>query len=453
MTTINRRHFIISSVALPAAMRVSAFASPNDTVRVAVVGFKSRGRAHIQAYSKMPNVEIAALCDIDESVLAGGVKMVEAAGRKAPATFTDFRKLLDDKNIDAVSLATPNFHHTLQTIWACQAGKDVYVEKPCSYNMFEARQIVAAARKYNRIVQDGTGASATLHEARQKMKDGIIGDVYMARGLCFKWRDTIGRAKEEPVPPGVHYDLWTGPAPAKPFTRNRFHYNWHWQWDYGNGDIGNQGAHQLHAARFALGVKYPTKISSMGGHFMFDDDQETPNTQMVTFEFDEGGRKKLLVFDVRHWISNNEAGIGERSDPQAGASAGAPQTVGNIWYGSKGYLATGRGGWSTFMGQEQTPGPKSEAPGGYPGFTNFIDVMRSRKREDQVAEVEEGAISTMLIHLANISYRVGRTLYFDPVTYTCKGDAEATAMFTRAQYRAPFVVPAIEPAAMPSAQR
>ena len=447
MNKVNRRHFIISSVALPAALRATAFASPNDTVRVAVVGFKSRGRAHIQAYSKLPNVQIAALCDIDESVLAEGVRMVESAGHKAPVKFTDFRKLLEDKSIDAVSLATPNFHHTLQTIWACQAGKDVYVEKPCSYNMFEARQIIAAARKYNRIVQDGTGASASLHEAKQKMKEGIIGNVYMARGLCFKWRDTIGRAKEEPVPPGVHYDLWIGPAPAKPFTRNRFHYNWHWQWDYGNGDIGNQGAHQLHAARFALGVKYPTKISSMGGHFMFDDDQETPNTQVATFEFEEGGSKKMLVFDVRHWITNNEAGIGERSDPQAGASAGAPQTVGNIWYGSKGYLTTGRGGWSTFLGQEQSPGPKSEAGGGYGGFANFVEVVRSRKREDQLAEIEEGAISTMLIHLANISYRVGRTLYFDPVTYTCKGDSEATAMFTRSAYRPPFVVPVIEPTA------
>lgn len=441
MTEVNRRHFLMSAAALPVALKASALPSQNDTVRVAVVGFNSRGRAHISAYLKIPNVEIAALCDVDDAVLEKGCKMVEAAGRKRPATFTDFRKLLDDRSIDAVSLATPNFHHTLQTIWAVQAGKDVFVEKPCSYNMYEAQQIVAASRKYNRIVQDGTGAGAQLHEAKRRLAEGIIGDVYMARGLCFKWRDTIGRAKEEPVPAGVAYDLWTGPAPAKPFTRNRFHYEWHWQWDYGNGDIGNQGAHQLHAARMALGVKYPTRISAMGGHFMFDDDQETPNTLTATFEFDSAGRKKLLVFDVRHWITNNEAGIGERSDAQAGAAAGQPQTVGNIWYGSKGYMVTGRGGWQTFMGQEQAPGPKSEAGAGVGGFVNFIDVVRSRKREDQLSEIEEGAISTMLIHLANISYRTGRTLHFDPVTYSCTGDAEATAMFSRTQYRAPFVVP------------
>jgi predicted dehydrogenase len=441
MTEVNRRHFLMSSVALPAALKASALPSQNNTVRVAVVGFNGRGRAHIAAYLKIPNVEIAALCDVDASVLENGCQMIEKAGKKRPPTYTDFRKLLEDKSIDAVSLATPNFHHTLQTIWAVQAGKDVFVEKPCSYNMFEARQIIAASRKYNRIVQDGTGAQSWLHEAKRRLQDGIIGDVYMARGLCFKWRDTIGRAKEEPVPAGVAYDLWTGPAPAKPFTRNRLHYNWHWQWDYGNGDLGNQGAHQLHAARLALGVRYPRQISSMGGHYMFDDDQETPNTQVATFEFDTGGKKTLLVFEVRHWITNNEAGIGDRSDAQAGAAAGQPQAVGNIWYGSKGYMATGRGGWQTFMGQEQAPGPKSEAEANVGGFVNFIDVVRSRKREDQLSEIEEGAISTMLIHLANISYRTGRTLHFDPDTYTCKGDKEATAMFTRAQYRAPFVVP------------
>jgi len=436
MNKVNRRHFLMSSMALPVALKASALPSQNNTVRVAVIGFNGRGKAHISAYLKMPNVEIAGLCDVDDAVIESGCKMVEAAGKKRPPTFKDIRRVLDDRSIDAVSIATPNFHHTLQTIWAVQAGKDVLVEKPVSYNMFEAQQIVAAARKYNRIVQNGTGAQLWLHEAQKRLQEGIIGDVYMARGLCFKWRDTIGRAKEEPVPAGVAYDLWTGPAPSKPFTRNRFHYNWHWQWDYGNGDLGNQGAHQIHSARIGLGVKYPTQISSMGGHYVFDDDQETPNTQVCTFEFQQDGKKKLLVFEVRHWMTNNEAGIGERP-------AGQAQAIGNIWYGSKGYMANTNDGWQTFMGKEGAPGPKSEADPVYPGFVNFIDVVRSRKREDQLAEVEEGAISTMLIHLANISYRTGRTLYFDPVTYTCKGDAEATAMFTRTQYRSPFTVPNI----------
>ncbi len=434
---MNRRYFLMTSAAASTAMRPSALASPNDTVRVACVGFHGQGQVHIKAYSNMPKVEIAALCDVDDAVMEKGSKMVEDAGKKRPAAYADLRKLLEDKSIDAISIATPNFHHTLQTIWACQAGKDVYVEKPCSYNMFEARQIVAAARKYDRIVQHGTnGGSAAIDEAVEKLREGVIGDVYMARGLCFNWRDTIGHAAEEPVPAGVQYDLWMGPAPARPFTRNRFHYNWHWQWDYGNGDIGNQGIHQMHAARRGLGVKYPTKVSATGGHFMFDDDQQTPNVVVASFEFNEGGKKKMLVFEVRHWISNHEAGIGE---PGAGRRADV-NTVGDVFYGSKGYLAIGRGGFQTFLGREQAPGPTpTQRPTNL--FANFIEVMRSRKRSDQIAEIEEGATSTMLVHLANISYHVGRTLHFDADTYSCKGDAEATAMFTRTRYRPPFVVP------------
>jgi predicted dehydrogenase len=289
-----------------------ALASANDTVRVACVGVRGQGRTHIDRYSQMRNVEIAALCDIDESVLNSRLDMVERMGKKRPASFTDIRKLLENKDIDAISIATPNHNHTLQTVWACQAGKDVYVEKPCSHDMFEAKQIVAAAKKYNRLVQHGTNCRSNIaREAIQKMREGLIGDVYMARGLCFKWRDTIGRAQPEPVPHGVHYDLWLGPAPLHEFTKNRFHYNWHWFWDYGNGDIGNQGIHQVDAARWGLGVKYPTKINAIGGHFMFDDDQETPNTLTAEYEFDDGGKKRMMVFEVRHWITNHEAGIGD----------------------------------------------------------------------------------------------------------------------------------------------
>ena len=187
-------------------------------------------------------------------------------------------------------------------LFRSQAGKDVLVEKPCSHNVFETRQIVAAARKYDRIVQHGTQtrSAEAVREGIGKLREGVIGDVYMARGVCFNWRDTIGRAAPEPAPKGVHYDLWIGPAPVKPFTRNRFHYNWHWQWDYGNGDIGNQGVHEIDVARWGLGVTYPTKVSATGAHVMFDDDQETPNILNAMFEFEEGGRKKMLVFAVRH---------------------------------------------------------------------------------------------------------------------------------------------------------
>jgi len=429
MGGMNRRYFLMSSAPMAARLRASSLPSPNDTVRVACVGVRGQGRAHIRSYAAMPEVEIAALCDVDESVLEARLSEIEKMGKKRPAAFVDYRKLLEDKSIDAVSLATPNFHHALQTIWACQAGKDVYVEKPCTHNIFEARQIVAAARRYDRIVQHGTNtrSSAGAQEGVRQLRQGLIGEVYMARGLCFKWRDTIGRAPVEPVPPGVHYDLWLGPAPLRPFTRNRFHYNWHWFWEYGNGDIGNQGIHQMDVARWGLGVHYPVKVSSLGGHFMFDDDQETPNTQVATFEFDEGGKRKLLVFEVRHWISNPEAGIGKPGE----------NCIGNIFYGSKGYMVI-RGGYRTYLGKAQEPGPSGE--GGGNNWANFIQCVRSRKRENLNAEIEEGAISTVLVHLANISYRLGRTLRFDPQSLKCVGDEEANRLFTR-DYRKPFVAP------------
>ena len=431
---MNRRHFFMSSAAA-LGTALSATKSPNDTVRVASVGLRGRGKSHLNAFTTLPNVDLVALCDVDQSVLKKSIQFVEERGKKAPTGYSDLRKLLEDKSIDAISIATPNHQHTLQTIWACEAGKDVYVEKPCSHNMFEARQIVAAARKYNRIVQQGSQSrsSVALQEAVQKMREGLLGDVYMARGLCFKWRNTIGRAPVEPVPAGVDYDLWLGPAPAHPFTKNRFHYNWHWFWDYGNGDLGNQGIHEVDIARWGLGVKYPTKVSAMGGHFMFDDDQETPNTITCNYEFDQGGKKKMMVFEVRHWITNNEADIHEFD------KSVKSNTIGNLFYGSNGYLAIdGYVKYQTWLGKEQEPGPAAKQGGDH--FANFINAVRSRRREELTAEIEEGAISTTLVHLANISYRLGRTLNFDANTYSCVGDAEANRMFTR-EYRSPFVVP------------
>jgi predicted dehydrogenase len=418
-----------------ALTRKSGFASPNDRVRVACVGVRGQGKSHIGAYSKMENVEIAAVCDIDETILNDRINGIEKSGNKRPEAFTDFRKLLEDKSIDAVSIATPNHSHALQTIWACQAGKHVYVEKPASHNIFESRQIVAAARKYNRLVQNGVNARSSpgVQEAVQKLREGEIGDIYMARGLCFKWRDTIGRAAVEPVPAGVHYDLWLGPAPKTEFTKNRFHYNWHWFWDYGNGDLGNQGIHEVDIARWGLGVRYPSKISAIGGHFMFDDDQQTPNTVTATYEFNENGKKRMMVFEVRHWMSNHEAGIGEKGGKD-------PNTIGNLFYGSKGYMAIdGYNSYKTFLGKDQQPGATRSTGGN--NWANFIDAVRSGKQSDLNHEIQEGADSATLMHLANISYRLGRTLNFDSEKFVITGDPEATMMFTR-NYRQGFVVPA-----------
>jgi hypothetical protein len=277
-----------------------------------------------------------------------------------------------------------------------------------------------------------------LKEAVQKMNEGELGEVYMARALCFKWRDTIGKTPVSDVPAGVDYDLWTGPAPKRQFTKNRFHYNWHWFWDTGNGDLGNQGIHEVDIARWGLGVKFPTKITAMGGKYMFDDDQETPNTINALLEFDVNGKKKLMAFDVRHWMSNHESGIGEAPGRNGKKD---PNTIGNEFYGSKGYLAIdGYTKYQTWMGQDQKPGSAASKGGDH--FLNFIEAVRSRKRSDLNAEIEEGAASTICMHLANLAYRTGRTLHFDEKTMTVVGDHEANKLFTR-EYRKPFVVPHI----------
>ena len=440
---MDRRNFLISSAAALGASS-SVFGSPSDTIRVAVLGMGDRSKDHVKELSAFDNVQIVAVCDIDDARIARAVKQLEDLNKPKPQTYKDVRKLLEDKSIDAVTIASPNHWHTLMTVWACQAGKDVYVEKPCSHNMFEAKQIVAAARKYNRMVQQGSQirSAVAVEDAVQQMREGLIGDIYLARGLCFKFRDTIGRKPVEPVPPGVDYDLWTGPSPVHPFTRNRFHYTWHWFWDTGNGDLGNQGIHEVDIARWGLGVKYPTKISAVGGHFMFDDDQETPNTLNCAFEFNEGGKHQMMEFEVRHWYSNGEASVHDRRRPPA-AGAPAPDrplnSIGNLFYGSKGYLAIDSySSYKTWLGPNEEPGPTGNQGGSH--FANFFDAVRSRNRETLHAEIEEGAISTTLVHLANISYRLGRTLHFDAATYSVTGDSEANKMFTRA-YRKPFVVP------------
>jgi predicted dehydrogenase len=377
-----------------------------------------------------------------------------------PATYTDVRKLLEDKSIDAVSIATPNHWHSLMAIWACQAGKDAYVEKPCSHNLWEGKQLIAASQRYNRIVQHGTQirSATAVREAVQKMRDGLIGDTYMARGLCYKWRDTIGRAAVEAVPVGVDYDLWTGPAPKMPFTKNRFHYNWHWSWLYGNGDLGNQGVHQIDVARWGMGLGFPDKVSAIGGHFMFDDDQQTPNSLNCAFEFDApSGKRNMITFEVRHWIANHEAEIGTPSlgtpeakrptgSPALGPLAGAHNTIGNIFYGSKGYLSTGDEDAATYavwLGKEQQPQAPQSGGSEKDHYQNFIDCVISRDKKALHAPVEEGHISCAMVHLANASYRLGRTLHFNPETQEVIGDPEANRLLRDEDrgYRTPFVIP------------
>ncbi|HET7214402.1 MAG TPA: Gfo/Idh/MocA family oxidoreductase [Terriglobia bacterium] len=437
----------------------------NDRVRVAVCGIRQRGYNHIQCFSTNPHSEVAAVCDIDENVTRKSLSDMEKAGYPKPKTYVDVRRVLADKSIDAISVATPNHWHSLMGIWACQAGKDVYIEKPCCHNWWEGRQLVRATNRYGRIVQHGTEGRSSLAvlEGIRKIREGLIGDVYMARGLCYKWRDTIGNAPEQPVPSGVHYDLWTGPAPVHAFTRNRFHYNWHWFWYYGNGDIGNQGIHQVDIARWGLGAGFPNRVSAVGGHFMFDDDQETPNTLNCAFEYDlPNGKRKMLEFEVRHWMSNHEATIGAWQDKKAHeeagnsskrgveALAGTRNTVGEIFYGSKGYLAMDEDNdtYSVWLGKAAEPGPGNDAGGNFEKanqshFDNFVECVRSRRKQDLRAPIEEGFISCTLVHLANASYRLRRPVNFDPESQTVINDPEADLIMRDGDrgYRAPFVVP------------
>jgi len=466
----SRRDFIKIAGAGVATTALTATASSyanilgaNDRVRVAVCGVRGRGNDHIHGFSHVPGTELAALCDIDESVSQQRAGEIEKRGLPKPKSYVDIRKLLEDKEIDAVSVATPNHWHSLMAIWTVQAGKDVYVEKPCSHNTFEGRELVRAVKKYNRICQHGSQSRSNpgMIEAIRHLSDGTVGDVYMARALCYKWRPSIGHAAQEPVPAGVNYELWTGPAPLKPFTKNRFHYNWHWIWDTGNGDIGNQGIHEIDIARWGLGVGFPVSVSAMGGHFMFDDDQETPNTLNATFYFDGAdGKRKMMEVEVRHWITNHEAEIGtgaygESAVPPAGITPEAKKkpvdkqqalgpmdaktnTIGNLFYGSKGVLAIdGYDAYKTWITNQLEPGPHGKAGGDH--YANFIDCVRSRRAEDIHSPIEEAHKSTTLVHLANASYRLGRTLRFDPAKEEVIGDDEANLLL-RGTYRDPYVV-------------
>ena len=425
----------------------TAWAGANERVRVAVIGIRGMGQSHMKSYQALPNVEVAALCDVDENLFAERVENhFVKKGLRKPKLYTDIRKLLEDKSIDAVSIVTPNHWHALAAIWSIQAGKHVSVEKPCCHNIFEGRKLVEAARKYNVIVQDGAEqrSNPCAQSAEKFLREGGLGEVYLSKGLCYKWRNTIGTRPNAPVPKGVHYDLWLGPAPKRPFNPNRFHYNWHWNWDYGNGDMGNQGIHEMDIARWLLGVKLPTRVCAMGGHFMFEDDQNTPNTLMAMFEFPNpdgaGDKKKILQFETRHWISNREDGMWMKADPNArtGYMISADNTIGNLVYGSKGYMAKTVNDWQTYMGQKREPGPKGGGLGNH--YANYIDAIRNGDPKTFNKSIEEGFYTCALVHLGNISYRLGRSLDFDPVAMKFKHDDEANAMLTR-EYRAPFVVP------------
>jgi predicted dehydrogenase len=487
MSNITRRQFVKGSVAAGLGMALVGPAArvrgANDEIRVAVVGINGRGGGHISAFEEMEGVRVVAFCDVDRNVLdRKGAAFEKKYGRKVDA-YVDLRKLLENRNIDAISIATPNHWHSLQTIWACQAGKDVYVEKPCSHNAFEGRKCVEAARKYKRIVQHGTQSRSSKGWARQvaAIASGQYGKLLVSKGAASKngsGRWSIGFKPIKEPPENLDYNLWLGPAPEQPYHENLVPYNWHWIWSFGNGEIGNQGVHQMDIARWAIpGGTLPRSVISMGGRWVnsteghppFTDQAETPNCQLTIMDF--GG--PLLVFEVIGLV--DRAGLDGKK---------YPPNVGNEFYLEAGVIRGGK----FYPKDSDTAENLIEAdvkmgPGGH--FENFIHAMRSRKIEDLNADILEGHLSSACCQLGNISYRLGEQvagttkpdvlrrheeiakswdkiqetvngtigldlskntyqlgpmLTLDPQAEKFVGNAKADAMLTR-PYRKPFVVP------------
>ena len=424
---ITRRQFLGTSAAAVIAagtMAKGKVFGANDRIRVACAGIHGRGGSHIGGFTALEGSEVAALCDPDSNVLAGRAKALEDETGNRPKTYVDMRDLMADDSIDAVTFATPNHWHTLGSIWACLAGKDVYVEKPMTHNVFEGRQLVAAAARHGRVVMVGTQRRSDPGWTRaiQRLHEGVIGEVYMARALCFKNRGTIGFAEPEDPPAHLDWTLWQGPAKEQPYRRNYVHYNWHWFWEYGNGDIGNQGVHQMDVAVWGLGERMPVRVGSMGGRYTYEDQAETANTQVSTFMYEDG---KMLVFEVRGRATNDEAG----------------QRVGNLFYGSEGYAVGG-----TFFDKkgneipdEQGPGDDIRVTGNH--YESFLRAVRSRKPEDNPAAPMAGHISAAHCHLANIAYRLEAQLTFDPERerFTGAGCRKVNKLLTR-DYRKGFEV-------------
>jgi predicted dehydrogenase len=417
MTHPNRRTFLGAAGLLAVSGRLASAAPASERVRVAVIGLRSRGTEHAQFFAKDSTAEVVAVCDIDDSMFAKPVKAIENITGKAPRTEKDFRRLLDDKEIDAITIATPDHWHALLTVMGCQAGKDVYVEKPISHNVVEGRRMVEAARKYNRIVQVGTQrrSGQFVYDAIAHLQGGGIGKVGMARGWIHNRREPIGHGTPSEVPAGVDYAMWQGPAPDRPFIKNHFHYNWHWFWNWGTGEIGNNGIHALDVARWGLGVDSPTAIASGGGKFVFDDDQEVPDTQVVTFEFPNA----CIVWEHRLWVRHNMEGA----------------NFGTAFYGDKGVLVIDDHGWRVLDG-EKAGGPYTNEQNSH--VRNFLDCVKSRKTPN--ADIEVGHLSTRLCHMGNISQRVGRKLNFDPATESFLGDPQANKLLSR-EYSSRFEMP------------
>ena len=428
-------------VALPAIAKSKA--GPSDTIRIGLIGMGNRMIGHLTSMSTLAdeNIEIVAVCDCNENQLGTVKSRYPFLTDKKLKTYSDTRKLLDDKSIDAVDISTPDHWHALGTIWACQAGKDVYVEKPGAHNVFEAKQMFEAARKYGRMVQHGTQcrSSTNIRKGVEKLKEGVIGDVYMGRAISYKLRGHLGKHVPRPVPKGLDWDAWTGPAELQEFSNFR-HRRWHWHWNCGSGEMGVQAVHHLDLLRWGMGLgTHPTMVQSAGGILVQQDSsREVPDNQATTYRF--GDNNKMVTFEHRSWITPSEADF---RDPYPFVQPDFP--VGAIFFGTKGYMTfPDYSSYHTYLGTKREPGPTESVPGApisdAEHFQNWFGAIRSRKVEDLNADIEEGYKSLVMTLLSNVSYRVGRTLRFDPKTLQCKGDDEANKLI-KPPSRAPYTVP------------
>jgi predicted dehydrogenase len=442
---VNRRSFLSRTAAATAGAalsfprRLDGQSAANDTINVAIIGLRGdnagrptwtargRGQDHYQRLAAIPGVRITHVVDVDERHFRDSLSFVTGKYGGSPKTETDFRRVLDNRDVDAITIAAPDHWHAPMTVLACQAGKDVYVEKPISHNIIEGRKMIEAAARYSRIVAVGTQrrSSPLLAKAAQFVRDGGLGTVYAGKTVVYRQRDPIGVVADSPLPAGVHYDLWLGPAPARPFNANHFHYSWHWFWEYGTGDLGNTGVHSIDVVRWLLGKQeHPRSAYCSGGLYEAGapTDQQTPNTQYATFQYADGVE---LHCDLRNWYT------------------GPPEAQGVYVFGSKGWLKVGNDKVQVFFGKKNEPGPtltdegEDEEPR---HFQNFIDCVRSRQAANLRAPLEEGHLSTTLCHLGNISYRLGRSVKFDGAKERFVGDEEADRLLGRT-YRAPYLLP------------
>jgi predicted dehydrogenase len=433
-TPLSRRRFLRNSALASAGLAGLGAAAPvlpdeapaaqpqgaSEKLRVAVMGTNGRGTDLAAGFAALAGAEVAYVCDVDSRAVEKAARAVEMRQQRKPEGAGDFRRALDDRSVDALAIAAPDHWHAPATILACAASKHVYVEKPCSHNAREGELMVEAARKHGRVVQHGTQRRSWpgVVEGIEKLRAGAIGRVLFSRGWYNNTRPSIGRGKAAEVPAWLDWSLWQGPAPERPFHDNVVHYNWHWFWHWGTGELGNNGVHALDLCRWGLGAEYPLRVTAGGGKYFFDDDQETPDTHIVTFHFggadDRGGAG--IVWEGRNWHPRGFEGT------QFGAE----------FYGEGGTLVLTGGGYTVFD-REGKETCKGTGPGGdAEHFQDFLDSIRCDKRPR--ADIEEAHKTTLLCHLGNIALRTGRSLTLDPTTHRPVGDEAATALWGR-EYR------------------